>query len=89
MGWKFVVQENGLLACFSSVVDNFIAWDMSEEEAEKLIVDDAIEQARQRAERMIALAREGGAGRTNDAIDSLRDGRSARTWRKRFAKVPK
>ena len=33
MGWRLVRQPNGLLAMFSDIVDDFTAYDMTDEEA--------------------------------------------------------
>lgn len=86
MGRRLVEQENGKLACFSSIPDQFIAWDMTEEEAVEFFAEEAAGRARVDARFMIAEARKGGQARTEETLGGVRDRPSASVWRKRFAK---
>jgi hypothetical protein len=54
----FVVQPNGLLALFSTVVDDFTALDMTEQAAVQMIVDEYAERAKHEAERGIERAKQ-------------------------------
>lgn len=58
MAWRLVVQPNGLLAKFSDVVDDFTAYDMTEEEATDLIVEEAKKEALKLAAYKINSAKE-------------------------------
>lgn len=60
MGWRVVVQPDDKLAIWSTVVDDWIAVDATEEEIAKAFVDDAAETAKENAARAIVRARDRG-----------------------------
>ena len=88
MGRRLVEQENGKLACFSSIPDQFIAYEMTDDEAIEFFAQEAAERAREMARSMIREAREGGQARTKATLREVRDTPSAAEWRKRFAAKP-
>jgi len=71
---RFVMQPNGFLARFSTVVDDFTEMNMTESEAEKLIQDEYAERAKHDAEQAIARAKADTNGeRWNDCLSTIRD----------------
>jgi hypothetical protein len=69
-----VVQPNGLLARFSTVVDDFTAMNMTESEAAEVIAQEYAERAKQDAEQAIARAKADTKGeRWSDCLATIRD----------------
>ena len=56
MGWWYVRQPNGLLARFSTVVDDFTAYDMTEDEAREDALDGPVGVGRVLAAEKVADA---------------------------------
>ncbi|HEX4334637.1 MAG TPA: hypothetical protein VH062_01920 [Polyangiaceae bacterium] len=92
----FVKQPDGRLARFSSVVDDFVAFDMTAEEAEQLILDELVEVARATAKAAVKrgiddeLPRHHGVygdgqARWRDALETVESihGKNARAQRER------
>jgi len=57
MGRRVVIQPNGLFGLFSSYVDDYVIFDMNEQEVEDEFVREAVEKAQQRAKDEIRRAR--------------------------------
>lgn len=70
MAWRIVEQPNGLLARFSDIVDDFTHYDMTDEQAEKLCIEEYDMGKKSAAEKV----RRGRADKSRwpDEIDTIR-----------------
>ena len=68
----FVVQPNGLLARFSTVVDDFTAMNMTDVEATEEVFDEYSERAKHDAEQAITRAKELSRNRWTDCLSTIR-----------------
>lgn len=59
MSHKVLVQPNGLLAVWSTVVDSIVVWDCTDEELVEYWASEAAMRERSRAQQAIAEARSG------------------------------
>lgn len=51
MAWRYVRQPNGKLAVFSEVVDQFVAYDMSDDQALGYYITQILPEAREKINR--------------------------------------
>lgn len=71
MAWRIVQQPNKLLAIFSDIVDDFTWYDMTEEEAVQVCIDEydmGPKSAREKVQRGV----DAGMARWNDEIETIR-----------------
>jgi hypothetical protein len=70
---RFVVQPNGLLARFSTVVDDFTEMNMTESEAAEVVAQEYAERAKHDAEQAIARAKAAsGTFRWQESLETIR-----------------
>lgn len=85
MSSRFVVQPNGLLARFSTVVDDFTAMNITEGEAAQVIQEEYVERAKHDAEQAIARAKADTTGdRWKDCLCTIRSIHGAETVSERL-----